>query len=505
MDNFDKRLVEIDLAQHREFLRWCFPEHYPDDENEEISEDNNDFLPPEPEDNPMLPGVMGEIVYACCEGMETSPVATGATLLAMFGASLGRTRYVDIGDYRRWLNPWFLLSGRTGCGKGASEESPRRIMRHAENHLFDACERARDAGQCTDNWSPLAIHTGGLSSGEGLAWMLRDKDGDTEGVTDKRLLVIEDEMANVFDQGLRSGNTLSNQLRSVYNGRDLKPATRHNRVEASDPHVALVGHMTPKELVGHETTRRNIHNGLLNRFIPIAIPTPKRVLIPPPIDERMLARFGEDLAARIIRARGSFETHWRKQAEQAQPVTFSDACITWWEKRYLQYTGDDDCVDLGELVARHRSHVFVLSALFALLDARDVIEPQDMFAACRWMDYCRGSLVRIFGLNNRQRHASFLHDRARVILTGIATHGRATRTSMYRWLGNKTKKEDMDDVLRWLADHNPPLLRYMHRSELPENIRDQSGRPGRPTVWYGLTDWAWKRYFGGKYVLTHHD
>lgn len=49
--------------------------------------------------------------------------------------------------------------------------------------------------------------------------------------------MVESEFANVLQQSRRGGNTLSAALRDCWDGVDLKPATKTNRVHASEPHA----------------------------------------------------------------------------------------------------------------------------------------------------------------------------------------------------------------------------------------------------------------------------
>ncbi len=86
-------------------------------------------------------------------------------------------------------------------------------------------------GRTAKDWDKYHVETG-LSSGEGLIWLVRDpihkremigKGKDIEyveviadpGVADKRLMVVESEFANVLRQMGREGNILSRVLRDA--------------------------------------------------------------------------------------------------------------------------------------------------------------------------------------------------------------------------------------------------------------------------------------------------
>ena len=93
-----------------------------------------------------------------------------------------------------------------------------------------------------------------MSSGEGLIHAIRDGDGKADaGVADKRLLIVEGELAAPLRAMQRNGNTLSTVLRATWDGRTLEPLTKANVIKVSNPHVGIVGHITiaeMKELLG---------------------------------------------------------------------------------------------------------------------------------------------------------------------------------------------------------------------------------------------------------------
>ena len=141
------------------------------------------------------------------------------------------------------------------------------------------------------------VHRGGLSTREGLAALIHDgyRQGrqDVPAIEDKRLWVVESEFANVLHQGRRDGNTLSAALRDCWDGVDLKPATKSNRLYASDPHVCLSGAISPGELTGLMSARE-LTNGFANRFLMIwaertrMLPFPKET--PQVVVEQLAAR-----------------------------------------------------------------------------------------------------------------------------------------------------------------------------------------------------------------------
>ena len=56
----------------------------------------------------------------------------------------------------------------------------------------------------------------GLSSGEGVVWLLRDRHGEDAGAPDRRLLVTEPEFSRVLER--RELSSLSPVLRQAWDG-----------------------------------------------------------------------------------------------------------------------------------------------------------------------------------------------------------------------------------------------------------------------------------------------
>ncbi len=104
-----------------------------------------------------LYGLAGRVVKELDPTTEADPVAILVTFLTMFGNAVGRGPYVPVGDDRHGANLFVGLVGQTGSGrKGASQSGPLRLMRLAN-----------------EEWATNRV-MGGLSSGEGLLWAIRD-------------------------------------------------------------------------------------------------------------------------------------------------------------------------------------------------------------------------------------------------------------------------------------------------------------------------------------------
>jgi hypothetical protein len=163
-----------------------------------------------------LYGLVGEVARAGSESTEANPYAIALNFMAYLSAAIGRGTYCYIGNTRHHARLFGLHVGRSGRGRKGDAVS---LV-----HRLDMAIRA------ADEYIAPQVHTGGLSTREGLALMIHD--GWTQGKTevepihDKRLFVVEPEFANVLHQGKREGNTLSSALRDAWDGGSIKPATK---------------------------------------------------------------------------------------------------------------------------------------------------------------------------------------------------------------------------------------------------------------------------------------
>ena len=330
----------------------------------------DDVAPPHrnaPQPDPAcLYGLIGDIAGAGSDGSETNAYAIAANFMAYLSCAVGRGVYLPIGNTRHHARLFCLHVGRSGRGrKGDAVSLTLRI---------DLALRAMD-----EAFTPQ-IHRGGLSTREGLVALIHDgyRQGrqDVPAIEDKRLWVVESEFANVLHQGRRDGNTLSAALRDCWDGVDLKPATKSNRLYASDPHVCLSGAISPGELTGLMSARE-LTNGFANRFLMIwaertrMLPFPKET--PQAVVEKLARRTLEVLAFVHADRHGEHERLRMELSPQAQ-----------W--RYAQlYRGElHDGIDdgaIGALLERRAPMLLRLAMLMALTDLQTRIDVPHIDAA----------------------------------------------------------------------------------------------------------------------------
>ncbi|AUN94817.1 YfjI family protein [Pseudazoarcus pumilus] len=347
-------------------------------------------------DNPLAPpqmrpeGFPPQLRKVCdlaTESSEAHPVAVAANCIASFSAMVGRGPIQRIGDGIVHCRPFCIVAGKSGkARKGTAETLVREVFKRTDAKL-----RRR-----TKSDARLRIHAGGLSTGEGVAFAIRDAreaddngKGADAGVDDKRLLVIESEFANVLAHCRREGNTLSATVRNLWDGRDLEPLTKSAPTRASRPHVVIIGHITGHEL-RERATEGDAANGLLNRFVILFVYRPKLVPLPKPTPAHKLDALATHFADAVEAATGG-----NLLANCTQEVTLGDEAAELWCEQYPRLTRDRDG-KLGALLARTEVYARMLAMIFALMDCRREIEPCDLHAAFAWIDYWIESVSFVF-------------------------------------------------------------------------------------------------------------
>ena len=452
--------------------------------DDDIVTDDLDSTRSPPQTTPaMFPGLLATIIDACCTHSEAVPVAVAANVLLRMAALIGPTVYLPIGDERRLLNTFILMVGPTGLGKGSSNHGPSRIFRRVEEYLALDLKQQFEAGQSNGiaSYPWLTIHTGGLSSGEGLAAAIDDN--SEPPVLDKRLLVFEPEFSTVMTMAQRTGNTLSMVLRNGFDGVDIKPLTKRDKVQVTDPYLCLMGNTTARELACHDQSAMMTANGMLNRFLILWQQPTRAVPFPQAMTDDTVDQLAEQLAQCIHHARGGHhETHYRKVSQKARRISLNDDARAVWTESYSDLLNRPDCDRVQALTRRHRLHALILSALFALLDHRQVISASDVHSAIAWIDYSRQSVVYSFNALTDQQKSRQLSRLSYKLLFAIndihQRQAHCSRTDLHQWFHGKLRRDQMQPALERLLCHIPPLIIQTR----------MQARRGAPTLVYSLTD-----------------
>lgn len=409
-----------------------------------------------------LHGFVGEIVRA--DTTEANPHAVALNALAYLGCCLGRGPYLPIGNTYHHARLFGMHVGRSGRGrKGDAVSLIHRIDRALRERRPDMAPQ---------------VHRGGLSSREGLAFLMHDgyREGKNEvpAVLDKRLWVIESEFANVLHQTKRDGNTLSAALRDCWDGVSIKPATKSNRISATDPHVSMSVAVTSTELLSL-IEQRELSNGFANRFLMIFAERARLIAFPQatPQDEV------DGLAARLAQVLEFVGADGWAERDKKR-VSLSPTAAKQYEELYL---GELNRLDFGPLVTgllERRAPVLLrIAMIFALTDETTVIEPKHIDAALAWVRYWTDSVRFIFSSGAEEQAQSEVSSAAAKILAFVAARGRQSRTQINAGcFHGKLSRDRLDAALQHLLLASPPKIAV-------ESV-DRADGPGSPTKFYDL-------------------
>lgn len=331
-------------------------------------------------------GLVGEIVGLLEPASEADPVAILIQCFAMFGNVIGRGPHFTVEADRHSLNLFVALVGETSKGrKGVSFGRAR--------NLFEVADA---------DWGEKRF-AGGLSTGEGLIYAVRDPISKREptrehgrivryetveadpGEADKRLLVHEPELALVLRVMAREGNSLSAIIRQAWDSGNLRTLTRNNPLKATGAHISIVAHVTRGELRRYLDTTE-MGNGFANRFLWPCVARSKCL----PDDEDRKVDAGElaRLQKRIRDAVGFALTvgEMRKDAEARAD----------WRAVYPMLSEGKPGM-LGAVTNRAEAQTMRLAGNYALLDKSAVIRREHLRAALAVWTYCEQSAAYIFG------------------------------------------------------------------------------------------------------------
>ena len=356
-------------------------------------------------DRAALHGLAGDVVDAIGEVSEAHPAALLFHFLAMFGAMVGRgPHYVaDGADHHARLHV-AIVGDTAKARKGSALAQVRRIAGRVDKKFCDEQIVA------------------GFGSGEAIVDEVRDprtvtnRKGEKEvlpGAEDKRLLVVEPELARLLVVAGRDGSTIAHILRSAWDGDRLAVRSRANPAIATDAHVVVIGHITEEEL-RLRLADADVWGGTANRFLWVHAHRTRRLPHGAALEERVA---------------GDLVRRWRHALDQARRVGRMswqpDAAVRWVEL-YDELADDDPPGLLGAAVARAEAQVLRLAVHYALLDGIGTIALEHLDAGHAAWRYARATADRLFAGRVGDRIADRLLDALRAAgtdgLTGREQH-----------------------------------------------------------------------------------
>ncbi len=380
-------------------------------------------------------GLAGDFVRVVSPHTEADPAALLGQFLTAAGNLIGRAAYAQAEADEHFPNLFIGLVGRTSKGrKGSGLGHVRRVLRMVD-----------------EAWERDCIH-GGLASGEGLVWAVRDAIEKNEpvrqnkeivgyqsvivdeGVSDKRALIVESELASVLGVISRQGNTLSPVIRCAWDRGNLEGMAKNSPAKATGAHISIIGHVTRDELLANLTATQTA-NGFANRFLWLCsrrskcLPDGGRV---PETELRAIASRLQEVGSTV---------HAGLIARDAQATEA-------WAKVYPDLSEGEPGL-YGAATNRAEEQVLRLSLLFAVLDSATAIELPHLRAALAVWDYAEASARYIFG----DALGDEVADTVDQALRDASGSGR-TRTEIYRLFGrHKGDTARISAALQLLLDY----------------------------------------------------
>jgi hypothetical protein len=378
-------------------------------------------------------------------------VATLSNTLTAFGNVVGPIPYFRVEFTKHHLNLFFAQVGDTSKGrKGTAWSTPKRMF-----------------GDIDSAWANARV-TGGLSSGEGLINAVRDERREKkpirekgrvvdyedvlvdEGVDDKRLMLIEEELSQALKVMAREGNILSAIVRQAWDHGNLNPLTKSNPIRATGAHVSIVGHITKEELLRYLTETEQA-NGFANRFVWLMVYRSKFIPNPVGIPTEILFPLIETLRDRVEAARRVGEMVRTAEAEKV------------WAGVYPKLSEGKPGL-IGRVLGRAEAQVMRLACLYALIDGYERVDVEHLAAALALWDYSEKSAMTIFGEMSGDPTA----DR---IIAALDEQQEMTETDIYNLFGRHTAANEIQRALNTLKT----------AGKIKDEIVATGGRP--KTIW----------------------
>lgn len=406
---------------------------------------------PNPLDSAAYHGLAGEIVRAIEPETEADPVALLLTLLAAVGNIVGTGPHWRVGLKEHGLRIFPVFVGQTSkARKGTSWAAVEPFFRISY-----------------PDWLMRQV-AGGLSSGEGLIYCVRDEMKKLEpikdkgrivdyqevivdpGVDDKRAFIKEEEFASVLKVMGRESNILSAVVRQAFDTGNLRTLTKNTPMTATGAHITILGHITQDELLRYlDSTEAG--NGFANRFLWACVRRSKVLPDGGQIDHQLMV----DLADQL-----------KNVVEISQHIGLiqrdADATALWREVYGPLSEGGVGL--MGAITSRAEAQVMRLAAIYAVLDETPNLSIDHLNAALAIWRYLEESAAYIFG--------DALGDPiADTILRALRASGEMTQTEIANLFGRNQRAARIDQALGML----------LSAGKVSRAHRETGGRPA--VVW----------------------
>ena len=400
---------------------------------------------PEPLAEAAFYGLPGRVVATIAPHSEADPAALLVQFLVAFGNVVGRGPHYLVEATEHHAVEYAAMVGETS--KARKGTSWGRIRQ-----LFDRVDESWTRDQTA----------GGLSTGEGLIWEVRDPvwkrvkelddkkkptgcwvdEEEDPGVEDKRLLAQEAELSRYFQVMQRQSDTLSETLRKLWDEGSAAARARTSRARCTSAHVSIVGHV-PIDEVRTGLTRTQAANGFANRFLWILVRRARSLPFGGKLQDAEIQTLAEDICEA------------RDAARAVRRVEMDYPARRLWIKVYDELSEGRRGL-LGAILARGEAHVVRLALIYALTDGAGEITVEHLEAALAVWRYAERSAMFVFGDAVGDPVADDVLRELRQREDGM------TRTEIRQLLGGSYQADRIQAALDLLRQHR---LAYMTTEE----------------------------------------
>ncbi|WP_179281980.1 DUF3987 domain-containing protein [Streptosporangium subroseum] len=305
----------------------------------------------------MFQGPLGKMVEELDKYTEGSMVGVLVTFLSGFSAAVGSLPGVGTGKGSMPLSFWPVLVGPTGVGrKGTATGIAMKVIESGLESFFQ-------------NNVSYNLPATGLGFANELA------ERAIRGVSSPMLFISEE--MDEFIANAKRDTKIGGYLRKAWDGSTIGHRTSQVDLQIHKPHVAIVGHVQPKNW-GAISGSRDATGGTYNRFFPVWV-----------LQSKKLPVFASANPDKVIERLGH---RFRSMVNFAQEVTDLNvpmAVAKIFETRHREIcdamtTGNEQ---LGQYTERAMAYMIRLAGLYALADKRTELTVGDFDAALALITY----------------------------------------------------------------------------------------------------------------------
>ncbi|MDQ0339701.1 hypothetical protein J2S00_002494 [Caldalkalibacillus uzonensis] len=395
-------------------------------------------------------GLAGEVIETIDPHTEADKAAVLLNFLTAFGNVIGPHAHFMTDGARQTARLFVVLVGESAKARKSSS------WKHVA-HLFESID---------SQW--LKNVNSGLSSGEGLIYAVRDRVEKEEpeyrgqgkekeivgyktvvvdeGVTDKRLLIVEDEFAHTLKVINREGNTLSPIIRKAWDDGNLVTLTK-NPMRATGAHISILAFITKQELL-KAIRDTELFNGFANRFLWAYVKRSKLLPEGGSLDKMDLRPLINRIAQAVDFATRTGEMERDERARE------------FWARIYREFADPIGTGTVAQIANRVEAQFVRLSCIYALLDMSPVVRVEHLKAALAVFEYCLESTKFIFGQPERFKD----DERAKRLLIELKRNPQGmTRTEVSDLFNRNLSKQEIDNLVKKLSDAGYVTIKEIKR------------------------------------------